>query len=92
MLFTVTLVSLRFLVVWCLSRSDSGWSALVLHSAHNLFLFSFFAQLPDDQPDLYPQARFVIGEAGWIAALLYTAVAAAVLWKWLRSAHTSRPE
>ena len=46
--FTVMVVSISFVFTWFRIKSNSLWTAVLLHASHNLFIQSFFTPLTSD--------------------------------------------
>ncbi|OGU58999.1 MAG: hypothetical protein A2V66_16390 [Ignavibacteria bacterium RBG_13_36_8] len=74
--FAVMVISASFVFTWLRLKSGSVWTAVILHTTHNLFIQGFFDVLTVDTGN----TKYITTEFGIGLAIAY-AVAAFICWK-----------
>jgi membrane protease YdiL (CAAX protease family) len=64
--FLIFTIGISFILTWLLIKSKSLWTAVILHSAHNVFILSIFDGLTMDTPNI---ERFA-GETGFVLPIV----------------------
>jgi membrane protease YdiL (CAAX protease family) len=73
--FTVMVVSLSFIFAWFRLKSNSVWTAAILHGSHNLFIQSFFTPMT-----MYnSHTKYFIDEFGAVLPII-TVIVAIYFW------------
>ncbi|MDE3251874.1 MAG: CPBP family intramembrane metalloprotease [Bacteroidota bacterium] len=69
--FTVMVVSISFVFTWFRIRSNSIWTAVLLHASHNLFIQSIFSPLTADTGN----TKYYIDEFGAVLPVICLVIA-----------------
>jgi membrane protease YdiL (CAAX protease family) len=69
--FTVLVISISFVFTWFRIRSNSLWTAVLLHASHNLFIQSIFTPLTGDTG----KTNYYVDEFGIVLPLVAVCVA-----------------
>ena len=78
--FTIALTSARVVLIYVSAAfANSLFVAIVFHAAHNVMIFSFFAQIVDVNSSKYPLAPYFVSESGVLTATLYAMLAATMV-------------
>jgi membrane protease YdiL (CAAX protease family) len=64
--FTVSVISISFVLTWFRIKSDSLWTAVLLHASHNLFIQAIFTPLTIDTGN----TKYFIDEFGVILPIV----------------------
>lgn len=82
--FTILVISISFIFTWFRIRSNSLWTAVLLHASHNLFIQSIFTPLTGDTG----KTNYYVDEFGVV--LPAVAVCAAIFF-WSKRSMLNRP-
>lgn len=70
--FTIGVISLSFVITWFRMKSNSLWTAAILHASHNLFIQAFFEPITIQND----HTKYYTGEFGLVIPILIFMLAA----------------
>jgi membrane protease YdiL (CAAX protease family) len=82
-MFTISVLSISFILAWLRLKSGSLWTAVILHASHNLFVQAIFDPMTLD----FGLTPYLVTEFGAGLAIVYVLVA---LYYWRRRGEVAR--